>query len=64
MSVELPADLAEALADQLGIYTDPRCDVEEERDIHVHYCHCRVIWVPDVTRRIRDAVHAEDKLKS
>ncbi len=64
MSVELPDDLAEALADRHGVYSDQRC-VEPDGEIeHVEDCECRAFWVPALKQRMRDAVHAEDKLNA
>ncbi len=65
MSVELPVDLAEEWASDAGIYRDPRCP-KDLRDIedHIGECDCRVEWVPATTQRMRDAVHAEDKLNA
>lgn len=65
MSVELPSDVAEYVADQAGVYRDPRCpdDLDNAED-HFEDCNCRVYWVPWVTQRMRDAVHAEDKLNA
>lgn len=67
MSVELPDDLAEALADRHGVYSDERCvdPVEPDGELeHVDDCGCRAFWVPALKQRMRDAVHAEDKLNA
>ena len=62
MSIELPDDLAEALADRHGVYSDERCEASEDGLEHVDGCDCRAFWVPALKQRMRDAVHAEDKL--
>ena len=50
--------LAESIADEFGIYEDRRCDAYEIDD-HAENCRCRVFWVPEMTRRIRDASEAD-----
>lgn len=60
MNIEMPGDLAEFLADQLGVYEDKRCPDTLEGD-HIEDCDCRVFWVPAMTDRIRKAVEAEDR---
>ena len=61
--LETPSDLADHLADKLGIYSDPRCgDTAERLDVHVDDCECRVWWVPNMAERIRQAVKNERQL--
>lgn len=63
-TLETPDQLADDLADLLGIYTDRRCkDLGEDRhyqgDIWHGECDCRVFWVPRLTNRMRQAVMNE-----
>ena len=63
--IETPQDLAEELANWLGIYEDVRChslpdtqDIYGDRE-HAEDCNCRVFWVPLMINRIRKAVQNE-----
>jgi len=70
--LETPYELAEHLADLLGIYEDKRCDHEivmgrkdvrfEDDDGHEPDCDCRVLWVPRMAERIRNSVANEARL--
>ncbi len=54
--LETPDELADHLADLMGIYQDSRCDEGE----HVDDCDCRVGWVPAMADRIRSAAANEN----
>ena len=70
--METPNDLADHLADLLGIYEDGRCSSEDgvlhdrpegqERQ-HIPDCDCRVFWVPLMAQRIKDAVDTERSIR-
>lgn len=58
--IETVDDLADILADRLGIYEDRRCQRNDSADItHVEHCSCRVNWVPAMADRMRQAVKNE-----
>jgi hypothetical protein len=59
MNVETPEELAERVADWLGIYGC--CDQEKCKDDST--C-CRTQFVPDFADRVRDAVHNEAVLQT
>jgi len=73
--IETAEDLANFLADQLGIYEDDRCLKKQKilktdptnklspHLIHLENCTCRIFWVLDMTIRIRQAVHNEEGLR-
>ena len=64
-NLETPDELAEVLADWLGIYRDSRCDnlelatKDETGDTHIDRCDCRVWWTYRMTLRIRKSVANE-----
>lgn len=66
MNIELPADLAEAMADAAGIYGGCPAEVTggigSERDpIICPVMGCRICFVDEVERRIRESVENEKK---
>lgn len=58
--IETPRDLAQALADMLGIEDDPQClkNSEPEYGLTGHICEgaCRALWVSQMAQRIADSV--------
>ncbi|MGH7774649.1 MAG: hypothetical protein ACREQA_20690 [Candidatus Binatia bacterium] len=68
--IETPRDLAEALADMLGIQDNPECMENKEGQYGLinHQCIlgnnllCRVLWVSKMAQRITDAVLTEFNL--
>jgi hypothetical protein len=66
MHLETPGELADWLADKMGIYGDPNCvnptGIEGD-DMHDDDCNCRVFWVPRMADRIRSAVKNEEALR-
>ena len=58
-NIETVDELADHLADLLGIYQDKRCEFNEADYDHVNDCNCRVGWVPVMADRIRQAVANE-----
>ena len=51
--IETPTDLAETIADQLGIY-----GAHEDSEVVT----CRVCFVPELVKRIRDSVENEKRV--
>lgn len=62
-NLETTDELADWLADKLGIYDDSRCKFEDNDWHHVSECQCRVWWVPQMADRIRRAVANENTLE-
>lgn len=60
--LETPEELADHLADLLGIYQDPRCNLDEDQ--HAERCNCRAWWVPRMADRIRCAAGNEVLLRA
>lgn len=54
--VELPEDIAEDMANRIGIYGTVG------NDVHPEGCKCRTCFVSGFKERIRDAVEAERRL--
>lgn len=53
---ETPEQLAEDLADMIGVYQDKRCPFDDGcLGEHFPGCLCRVFWIPAMTRRIEQA---------
>ena len=59
--LETPSELADHLADLLGIYEDPNCTEEKHE---AGECDCRVHWVIQMTKRIREATKNESRLSA
>ena len=61
--IETPEELADHLADLLGIYEDPKHPVSPAGD-HMDGCKCRMCWVSVVADRMRRAVKNEAILEA
>ena len=56
--VEIPEELAESIADMIGIHDVPTNDWNPEIH-HKDNCKCRICFVSNMTKRIKDSVKAE-----
>ena len=63
--IEMPADLAEHLADLVGVYGahDKACEQGAEQPMNPRVTKCRVCFVFEMETRIREAVRNERKGK-
>lgn len=61
---ESPQELAEWLANGIGLDADPECDYFLTKSLsHSENCLCRSKWVPAVAQRIRDAALDEYRVR-
>ena len=65
--IETSDDLADELANMLGIYEDPRCVLVRSSDtgsselVHHEECNCRQFWTHAMAERIRRAVEGDKR---
>ena len=61
--IETVSEVVEWIADQAGIYGDPRCKPTENDIAHIDNCTCRQFWTDHVERRLRQALVNEAMLR-
>lgn len=58
--IDTPEDIAEYLAEWLGLSIDPLCDYRNTKALgHRDGCYCREKWVPAFAARMRESVKRE-----
>jgi len=64
--IETVNELAEAIANMIGIYGTNKCACgcgDDEQDDHADKCSCRSCFVGGIEQRIRQAVGNDEKLR-